>query len=223
MKNHLLLVDYENVPKADLSGLDDSYRAIIFVGASQDPPKAARKQSTAHRFRRVEFQKIGGSGKNALNFHIACHLGRMIETAVETICIVVSNDKGFDPLLQHLNDSGLCCRRVASFDALLSEVRLAAEEFSSSVSAASVVCRKCGKSQTIELHGGRWCTNCGRFASTPDPNRLPSSQMGYREPIHEAPRNQLICGWCDQPDDMLDGIYDDGEWMCGGCISHYAR
>ena len=23
--------------------------------------------------------------------------------------------------------------------------------------------------------------------------------------------------------DLCDGIYDDGEWMCGGCISRYAH
>lgn len=31
------------------------------------------------------------------------------------------------------------------------------------------------------------------------------------------------CGWCYQRKDMTKGIYDDGEWMCGECISRYAR
>ena len=119
MTKHLLLVDYENVHKIDLSILDDSYRAIIFVGASQNPPKAATKKATAHRFSRVDFQKIAGSGKNALDFHIAFHLGRMFETAPETVCIVVSRDKGYDPLLLHLNEGGLRCRRIESFDELV--------------------------------------------------------------------------------------------------------
>ena len=66
MAKNLLLVDYENVPKIDLSGLDDSYRAIVFVGASQNP-KAAKNAKTAHRFQRVEFQNISGTGKNALD------------------------------------------------------------------------------------------------------------------------------------------------------------
>ena len=53
MKKHLPLVDYENVHKIDLSLLDDSYQAIIFVGANQEPPKAARNKATSHRFTRV--------------------------------------------------------------------------------------------------------------------------------------------------------------------------
>ena len=111
MTKRLLLVDLENVHKIDLSLLDESYRAIIYVGAKQNPPKAASKKATAHRFQRVDFQKIEGSGKNALDFHIAFQLGRIIETEPETECIVLSADKGFDPLLSHLNKNGLICRR----------------------------------------------------------------------------------------------------------------
>ncbi|MDO8292395.1 MAG: hypothetical protein Q7T29_05985 [Gallionella sp.] len=33
MNQKLVLVDYENIQKADLSVLDDTYRAILFVGA----------------------------------------------------------------------------------------------------------------------------------------------------------------------------------------------
>lgn len=35
MSKKLVLVDYENVQRIDLSMLDDSYRAIVFVGANQ--------------------------------------------------------------------------------------------------------------------------------------------------------------------------------------------
>ena len=70
MGKKLLLVDLENKHKVDLSPLD-SFKAIIFVGANQNPPKAFKKPATAHRFSRVDFLKISGSGKNALDFHIA--------------------------------------------------------------------------------------------------------------------------------------------------------
>lgn len=224
MKNHLLLVDFENVQRIDLSGLDDSYRAVVFVGAAQSPPKAAQKPATAHRFRRVEFQKIKGSGKNALDFHIAFHLGRTFETACDTVCIVVSRDKGYDPLLQFLNENGLCCRRIDSFEVLFAEVSASNDGVEALVSSADVVCRKCGKSRTIELHGGRWCTNCGSFASPPDPSLLPSNQSGYRErPWVRHVETGQVCGWCGEVRDMSDGLYDDGEWMCGACIAGYAR
>jgi hypothetical protein len=227
MSKRLVLVDFENVQKLDLSILDESYRAIVFEGASQTPPKAARDKATAHRFRRVDFQKIEGNGKNALDFHIAFQLGRTFETAPETECIVLSKDKGYDPLLVHLNKNGLICRRIVSLEELLPEVPVAAAE-----GPGQVVCRRCGKSSTIEHHGGQWCTNCGSFASPPDPKQLPSQQPGFRESrepfvgllAREQQRSRLPeCGWCHQRVDMGDGIYDDGEWMCGGCIARYAH
>jgi hypothetical protein len=47
MKPKLVLVDYENIQKIDLSLLDDSYRAIIFVGAKQNPPRASKNKANA--------------------------------------------------------------------------------------------------------------------------------------------------------------------------------
>lgn len=223
MAKHLLLVDYENVPRIDLSELDDSYRAIVFVGAAQQPPRAARNKATAHRFKRVNFQKISGSGKNALDFHIAFELGRIYETSRETVCIVISRDKGFDPLLAHLNSSGLQCCRIESIAhlalGLVSDAKITEVPGDPSM----VTCTRCGRASTIELHGGRWCATCGRFASPPDAKLLPSNQPTYREPLSQALHGTLVCSWCNQPSDMGDGIYDDGEWMCGGCVAHHAR
>lgn len=219
MKKSLLLVDLENVHKVDLSLLDESFRAIIYVGANQNPPKAASKKATAHKFQRVDFQKIEGTGKNALDFHIAFELGRTFATAADTECIVLSKDKGFDPLLIHLNKNGLKCRRVNSLDDLA--------PMAPAVSVDLVVCKRCHKSSTIDHHGGKWCTNCGCFASPPDPNLLPSRQAGFedRSQSRDDWDGGIIaqCGHCYQRTDMTGGIYDDGEWMCGHCIARYAN
>ena len=219
MSKKLLLVDLENKHKVDLSPLDDSFRAIIFVGANQNPPKASKKPATAHRFSRVDFLKISGSGKNALDFHIAFELGRTFETAPGTECFVLSGDKGFDPLLTHLDSLGMHCRRIKSIAEL---VPVTAAPF---VAVDLVVCRHCRKASTIEHHGGLWCSNCGRFATDPDPRLLPSNQPGFVETVRDRNDDHGImgeCGWCHQHTDMTGGIYDDGEWMCGGCISRYA-
>ncbi len=210
MAQTLLLLDYENVPKVDLSVLDEGYRAVIFVGNDQEPPKAARAKSTAHRFVRVDFLKIDGKGRNALDFHIAFHLGRIFETAPDTECVVIAKDKGYDPLLRHLNKNGLKCRRVKGWDAFVREPRpvrvpvkslpapspiaptlvkaFATPSPTSTLMNASplsdpelTVCPRCKRSSTIEHHGGRWCSNCGSFAVQPDPRLLPSSQAGFRQ------------------------------------------
>lgn len=230
MTRKLILVDYENIHSIDLSMLDQSYRAIVFVGAKQETPKAARRPATAHRFQRVDFQKVDGSGRNALDFYIAFHLGRTLETAPETECYVLSRDKGFDPLLVHVNRSGVKCRRIEAIEELVH-----AAEQPGAVAEEQVVCRHCGKNSTVEHHGGRWCSNCGRFAVPPNPTLLPSNQPGYREVLRGGESSSrfgqvgrtvastLRCDWCQQTMDVGDGVYDDGEWMCWACVAQHAR
>ncbi|MBH8610600.1 MULTISPECIES: PIN domain-containing protein [Pseudomonas] len=216
----LILVDYENIGKIDLSRLDISYRAIIFVGAMQQLPKAARRDSTAHRFSRVDFQKIEGVGKNALDFHIAFHLGRTFEIAPETECIVLSKDKGFDPLLAYLNKHGLTCKRIAALEELVPQKMT---ELVQQVPEST--CNHCGRGSCIEHLGGKWCSYCGQFSHSPEQQQLPSRSIPYsenRDTNGGGPR-MGTCAWCSQHTDMSDGFFDEGEWMCPGCIIENAR
>lgn len=114
MTQKLLLVDFENVRQVDLARLDDSFQVIIFVGASQksvpiDLVASAQKLGT-----RAEWQQVDANGSNALDFFIACQLGRVMEQGSRPQCIVLSKDKGFDPLLRHLSKKGLSCKRINS-------------------------------------------------------------------------------------------------------------
>jgi hypothetical protein len=63
---------------------------------------------------RIEWQRVDANGSNALDFFIACQLGRVLERSPQRQCIVLSKDKGFDPLLRHLNKTGLKCKRLNS-------------------------------------------------------------------------------------------------------------
>ena len=225
MTKNLVLVDFENRQNVDLSVLDSSYRAIVFVGANQNPPKAARKKETAHRFERVDFMKIEGSGRNALDFYIAFQLGRILETEPETRCYVLSGDKGFDPLITHLTKNSLLqCRRIESLAQLVTPAAplVAAIEDRKIISPSPlVVCQHCHKASTIEHYGGQWCTNCGRFASPPNAELLPSRQSGYKEPQRERyePRSTVTgtCSACSYSGDMSDAFWEEGDWVCGGC------
>jgi len=114
----LLLVDFENVQQVELPRLDDSFRVIIFVGASQKSVPIEMVTNAQRLGNRIEWQKVAGEGRNALDFFIACHLGRMLERTPRPECIVLSRDKGFDPLLKQLNAKGLKCRRVNTLSEL---------------------------------------------------------------------------------------------------------
>lgn len=114
MINKILLIDFENVQQVDLTSLGDNFHVVIFVGASQKSVPIDLVTSAQKLGNLVEWQRVEGNGSNALDFHIACHLGRLIERSPNHHCIVLSKDKGFDPLLRHLNKNGLKCKRINS-------------------------------------------------------------------------------------------------------------
>ena len=112
MTREILLVDYENVQQIELARLGEGTDVVIFVGAVQKSVPIELVTAAQKLGPRVEWQRIEGTGKNALDFHIACHLGRILERSPAVRCVVLSKDKGFDPLLSHLNKMGLKCRRI---------------------------------------------------------------------------------------------------------------
>jgi hypothetical protein len=114
----LLLVDFENVQELDLSGLDENFQIMVFVGASQKSVPIELVKNLQGFGNRVDWQKVDGNGSNALDFFIACQLGRVWERSPQLQCIVLSKDKGFDPLLLHLRRNGLKCRRIESLHQL---------------------------------------------------------------------------------------------------------
>jgi PIN domain len=114
MAESVLLVDYENIGKIDLAAIPDGVRVPFFFGASQRTVpteflKAALK--LGERFVPID---IEGQGKNALDFHIAFYLGEYLARAPDTSCVILSKDKGFDPLVRHLTRRGFEVRRANS-------------------------------------------------------------------------------------------------------------
>ena len=114
MNQKLLLVDFENVHQVELAHLDEHFNVIIFVGLVQKTIPIELVMSAQKLGSRVEWQRVEGNGSNALDFYIACHLGRVLEKSPTQHCIVLSKDKGFDPLLRHLSKTGLKCKRINS-------------------------------------------------------------------------------------------------------------
>ncbi len=114
LNSKLLLVDFENVHQVDLAHLDEHFNVIIFVGLVQKTIPIELVVSAQKLGSRVEWQRVEGNGSNALDFYIACYLGRVLEKSPTQHCIVLSKDKGFDPLLRHLSKIGLKCKRINS-------------------------------------------------------------------------------------------------------------
>lgn len=114
MTRKLLLVDFENVQSIDLMKVDASVQIVIFLGAEQKKLPADLVAKSQKLGSRLELKQVEGQGRNALDFHIAYHLGRALEKDPATECVILSKDKGFDPLLKSLEKEGRHCRRIES-------------------------------------------------------------------------------------------------------------
>jgi hypothetical protein len=107
-----VLVDWENVqPKeSDLRALvPDVTDVWIFHGPNQkvDPESYGSFGS------RVTPVKIARSGKNALDFHLSFYMGYIASRHPDARFVVVSNDKGYAPMLEHAEELGFSARQAA--------------------------------------------------------------------------------------------------------------
>ncbi|KPF42600.1 hypothetical protein IP87_08075 [beta proteobacterium AAP121] len=107
-----VLVDWENVQprEGDLRALvPDVTDVWIFHGPNQkvDPESYGSFGS------RVTPVKIARSGKNALDFHLSFYMGYIASRHPDARFVVVSNDKGYGPMLEHAEELGFSARQAA--------------------------------------------------------------------------------------------------------------
>ncbi len=107
---HWLLVDYENVQPAFRPERLSDARVVVFHGAQQRDAPAKLKSQLASVD--TEFVRCTKTGKNALDFHLTYYLGRLAAQHPNDDFYVLSKDKGYDPLIEHLKSTGADVRRV---------------------------------------------------------------------------------------------------------------
>jgi len=120
-----VLIDFENVQPsaADLSVIRGAdYHVRLFHGPHQTKFDANVVKALQPLGSQVEYIQCDRRGKNALDFRIAFVLGRLVHEREasdsplrkQARFIVVSNDAGFDELLDHLRTLGYDAARAAS-------------------------------------------------------------------------------------------------------------
>lgn len=67
----------------------------------------------------IEWIKIDGNGSNALDFHIAYYLGFLTRIDQKSEYIILSKDKGFDPIVRYVVKKNIACRRINSIVEIL--------------------------------------------------------------------------------------------------------
>src|SRR4029079_18195495 len=108
LKTTIILIDFENVQPKDLASLRGGpFKTKVFCGANQAKipfDLAAELQPLGLD---AEYVRIRGTGRNALDFHIAYYIGRLSAESPGATFHIVSKDTGFDPLIKHLKTQGI--------------------------------------------------------------------------------------------------------------------
>ncbi|MEE9309111.1 MAG: PIN domain-containing protein [Spirochaetia bacterium] len=120
-----IYVDFENVPNVEIRETSDT-RILIFIGQSQKRLSTNIVRAIQPLGKNVEWIQINGSGKNALDFHIAYYLA-MHKAQPDMEHYIISKDAGFDPLIVHANGLGQKVRRVVSFADVFEKIGLGRE------------------------------------------------------------------------------------------------
>lgn len=115
MNTNYVLIDFENVQPESLQLLtQEHFKVVVFVGASQNCLPFALADSMQQLGCRAQYVKISGNGRNALDFHIAYYIGRLVTIEPTARFHVIAKDTGYDPLIDHLRSQKIPAWRVTS-------------------------------------------------------------------------------------------------------------
>jgi hypothetical protein len=104
-RTNYVLIDYESVQPSQLELLNrDGFVAYVFVGKAQTRLSFETVSAIQDLGKRAKYIKISGAGPNALDYHNAFYIGQIGATDPDAFFQIISKDKGFDPLIEHLRE-----------------------------------------------------------------------------------------------------------------------
>ena len=116
--NHVF-VDFENVHEIDPAVFGHkSVSFTLLLGPSQKKLDASLVEQLLNHSGTVELVRLTEPGKNALDFALAYYLGCAVQSDPLGFFHIVSHDKGFDPLIEHLRRRHVRARRHDDFSGL---------------------------------------------------------------------------------------------------------
>jgi hypothetical protein len=117
MRTNHVLIDWENVQPASLGLLDrEDVRVHVFTGALQKDILLDKAAALQPMGKRAQYIRMARSGRNALDFHIAFYIGQLSVKDETAFFHIISKDKDFDPLIEHLKSKKILCARSVTVD-----------------------------------------------------------------------------------------------------------
>jgi len=116
---HYIFVDFENVQSVDLNLVEGkAVQVILFVGKAQTKVDFNLAEAIHRHSSQVRPVKVESSGPNALDFVLSCEMGGLCATQPKGVYHIVSKDRGFDAVVNHLAAHKIQITRHDSFAAV---------------------------------------------------------------------------------------------------------
>ena len=116
--NHVF-VDFENVHQVDFSLIrSKTVTLTLLIGARQIKVDTDLVEQLMTHASSVQLVRLTTQGKNALDFTLSYYLGCAVTADPTAYFHIVSKDKGFDPLVEHLRSRHINARRHNDFSTL---------------------------------------------------------------------------------------------------------
>lgn len=117
MRTNHVLIDFENVHVKSLELLKgEHFRVMVFLGPKNTKLPVDLVLAMQTFGTRGEYVMLESPGANALDFHVAFHLGRLAAEDPGGFFHIISKDTGFDPLIQHLKARKVFSARSPSIE-----------------------------------------------------------------------------------------------------------
>lgn len=107
-----VLLDYENVQPSDIE-LRALVPEVTQVWVFHGPHQRDVDKRFASFGSDATAVPISKTGKNALDFHLSFYMGYIASRNPESKMVIVANDKGYEPMLEHAKAMGFAVRRQA--------------------------------------------------------------------------------------------------------------
>jgi hypothetical protein len=116
---HYVFIDCENVPYIDLAIIQSpGVTFTLLLGARQTNLDVDIVETLLKNAEAVNLVRLTTTGTNALDFSLVYYLGRAVAADPLGTFHIVSKDKGYDPLIEHLRTRKIKVRRHEQFTSL---------------------------------------------------------------------------------------------------------
>jgi hypothetical protein len=108
----IIFVDYENIKYISKEKVDSNTKIVLFVGKGLQDKALEFVKTHINNVYSIEIINITVQGSNVLDFFLVFYLGKYIEEIKNSNIIICSEDKDYDPVINHLIANGLSLEKI---------------------------------------------------------------------------------------------------------------